>query len=100
MALDIPDFASEREEAVWWYDHRDEVSDEMAEAVANGTIRSVRQMLLEDHNLVFADAYLSLPMSAEDMSVLRRIAESQGLEVDELMSKVLTDFLHQAQQAA
>lgn len=37
--LDIPDFATESEEAQWWYDNRDLVERRLASAIKDGTAR-------------------------------------------------------------
>jgi transcription elongation GreA/GreB family factor len=34
----IPRFATEAEEAQWWFDHRDEVCEDIVSAAKNGTL--------------------------------------------------------------
>jgi len=99
MALNLPDFASEKEEADWWYDHRDEVSDDFAAAASEGKVRSVRDMLLEDHNLILPDAFVSLPMSNADLAKAKEIAAKQGLGAEEYLSKAVHAIL-EAERAA
>jgi transcription elongation GreA/GreB family factor len=38
--LRIPTFASEAEEAEWWYNHRDEIAKAFADAAARGELRT------------------------------------------------------------
>jgi hypothetical protein len=38
--LKIPEFASEAEEAQWWFDHRDEVTPAFEEAAREGRLRA------------------------------------------------------------
>jgi predicted DNA binding CopG/RHH family protein len=99
MALNLPEFASEKEEADWWYDHRKEVSDDFAASAAEGKIRSVRDMLLEDHNLILPDAFVSLPMSNADLAKVKEIAAKQGLGAEEYLSKAVHAIL-EAERAA
>jgi hypothetical protein len=40
MTLKIPKFASEAEEAQWWYDHRDELTKAFEDAAARGELRT------------------------------------------------------------
>jgi predicted DNA binding CopG/RHH family protein len=93
MALNLPEFASEKEEADWWYDHRDEVSDDFAASAAEGKVRSVRDMLLEDHNLILPDAFVSLPMSNADLAKVKEIAAKHGLGAEEYLSKAVHAML-------
>ncbi len=99
MALNIPDFASEKEEADWWYDHREDLSDYMSESVANGTTRNVRQMLLEDHGLLLPDAYVSVPFTNEDLASAKALADAVGISSTQYISQVIHDAL-KAKQAA
>ena len=99
MALNLPEFASENEEADWWYDHRKEVSDDFAASAAEGKIRSVRDMLLEDHNLILPDTFVSLPMSNADLAKVKEIAAKQGLGAEEYLSKAVHAIL-EAERAA
>jgi hypothetical protein len=38
IMIELPKFASESQEADWWFDHRDEISDEFVRAAAEGTL--------------------------------------------------------------
>jgi predicted DNA binding CopG/RHH family protein len=99
MALNIPNFASEKEEADWWYDHREEVSGDFADAAAKGELRNLREVLLQDHSLTLAEAYVSIPMTADELRRVREVAASQGLGAEEFISRVVHEVV-QSKQAA
>lgn len=47
--LKVPKFATEAEEAKWWYDNRDKLSDEFEKAAKEGRLcrGGVRRLLIE-----------------------------------------------------
>ena len=99
MALDIPNFASEKEEADWWYDHREEMSDDFAVAGSRGELRSLREVLLQDHGLSLPDAYVSIPMTAEELRCAKEIAAAEGLGAEEFISRVVHEVVRSRQAA-
>jgi hypothetical protein len=50
----IPKFDSEEEEAKWWYDHREETAEWMADALANGQMTTLAKVL-ERHGIKQAE---------------------------------------------
>jgi hypothetical protein len=98
MALGIPESPSERDEADWWYDHREEVSEDFAQAAARGEVVSFREVLRQ-HGLSLPDAYVSVPFSADELARVQVAASSRGLGAEEYIGRLVNEAL-QAERAA
>ncbi len=92
--LEYPDFASEAEEADWLYEHREELDSYFSPVEGN-----VREMLLRDHDLVLADAYVEVPLSKEDYGSIKALADIDGVTPTQYITRVVHDAL-KAKQAA
>ena len=100
MSLNFPEFASEQEEADWWYEHREEVSDDFAEAAAKGELRSLRGVLLQDHDIRLPDAVVTGPFSADELSKVKKIAAAEGLDAEQVIVRVVHEAVQSKLQAA
>jgi hypothetical protein len=89
-----PDFASEAEEADWLYEHREELDLYFSPMDGN-----VGEMLLRDHNLILPQAYMSVPLSNEDIAFAKALADADGLSSAEYLGQVMHEAL-QAKRAA
>jgi hypothetical protein len=92
--LPYPDFASETEEADWLYEHREELDLYFSPMEA-----TLREMLLRDHDLVLADAYVSVPLSKEEAASAKALADADGITSTDYICRVVHDAL-KAKQAA
>ena len=86
--LTYPEFASESEEANWLYEHREELDDYFEPAEGG-----LREILLRDHELVLADAFVTVPFSTDEISRVREIAASEGVDPEELICRVVRETL-------
>jgi len=84
----LPAFASEEEEAKWWYDNREEHAEEFAKAMAEGRVK--RGGLVQ--RIAEAKTSTAISLCAEDALKAVRIAEEKGLDVQ----AYLADLIHQA----
>jgi predicted DNA binding CopG/RHH family protein len=79
----IPHFASEAEEAQWWFDHSDELDKDFEQAIANGTIgRGVLAMR-------FGLAPNIVHLSAIDIEMARRQAAERGLDFEPYVQNLI-----------
>lgn len=84
--LEVPRFADEAEEARWWFENRDLLSDEFELAAREGRLGHGRAM-----KRVLAARGL-LQLEPEDAERGRNLAKSRGMEYQAYLSMVL----HQA----
>ena len=94
MALELPKFASETEEADWWYDHRDQVSDEMAKSVADGTAQNLHDFLRKE-GLLADTQDVTLAVLPGDLE----LAKAEALRVGVSHEEYLASLVHEALRA-
>jgi hypothetical protein len=89
--LTVPTFATEEEEAQWWYDHRNELADAFESAAARGEVRSgsaariARERAGETAEVVWLDA--------EDVSKARDLAAKRGIPYEIYLKTLLHEAL-------
>ena len=93
----IPAFASEAEEAAWWYENRQSHDREFAAAVENGEVEVLtREKLRERIEASKAKApahVISLRVSEADLAMARRQAEQKGLPYQTYIKSLLHETL-------
>ncbi len=93
--LEIPKFATEKEEARWWFDNREAVSDEFELAAKEGRVgvgTAVRRATAAAAALVALDP--------EDVARAKAQAERRGLEYQAYVKMVVHEaLLHEEQRA-
>jgi hypothetical protein len=73
----IPQFASEAEEADWWYANREWLSEEFERAAKEGRLKRGSTVL---ERIRAAQQLLTVPLTAEDLSSLRDLARRHGAD--------------------
>jgi len=86
----IPRFASEKEEADWWFENREKHSEEFIAAAADGRVKRGN---LADHLDAIRQA-TTVRLDSETASEARELAKFRGQEV----SIVLKFLVHEALQ--
>jgi hypothetical protein len=66
-------------------DHREEVSDDMSEAAARGELRSLREVLLQDHDMILPDVFVTVPFSADELLQVKKIAAAEGIDAEQFI---------------
>jgi hypothetical protein len=89
MSLDVPNFASEAEEADWWFEHRAEVEAELVQAAAEGRLQQRSSVLPE------SSALNLIPVEAEDAALAAAQSIREGLPFEEHAKRLF----HEAVQA-
>ena len=92
----LPAFASEAEEAQWWFDHREEHADNFLKAAAEGRVKRGAFAA----RLAAAQNRVVLNLGPDDMAKAKAVAERSGLEVDALIYQIVQDALNRAEQNA
>lgn len=85
--LKIPHFATEAEEADWWYDNRELVSDEFVRAAEEGELR--RGTLARRAGL----SPMIVRLESADLAKAKSIAAKRGLEYSEYLSLLVHEAL-------
>ena len=87
----IPKFANEAEEAKWWYDNREELDRDFAEAAKQGKLKRVSPVVLQKR-LGQPSRTVSIRIAESDIETARRQAAAAGLPYQ----TYLKSLLHQA----
>ena len=90
----IPGFASEAEEAKWWFDHQDEFLEDFKEAAANGTLGQgtvARRMGLPT---------TTIRLDPVDIQMAREQAEKRGLKYQTYLKMLLHEALTREAKAS
>ena len=95
--LVIPPFANEREEADWWYAHRDIVEASMSEALRTGKTRTGTAKRLAEQARASKNITISLPIV--DLDRARRLSAKKGLGCQTYMTMLLREALDREQDA-
>ncbi len=93
--LKLPKFASEAEEAQWWFDHRDdEVTKAFEDAAAEGTLRtgSVASLGLNENAAGVAPA-TTIRLDPDDVSRARALAAQRGLRYHTYLKMLVHEAL-------
>lgn len=97
--IELPDFASEAEEAQWWFDHREEHDARLLAAIEDGSARSVSDVLFEHGLKLQGLREVAVPIRPEDYEAARRQAEGAGMNYREYMGKLLHESLMKSDAA-
>jgi predicted DNA binding CopG/RHH family protein len=93
--LKVPKFASEAEEAQWWYDHRDELTKAFENAAARGELRTGSAAKLGRERAVGITPTTTIRLDPEDIARARALAAKRGLRYQTYLKMLL----HEALQA-
>ena len=91
----IPDFASEAEEAQWWYDHRDELTKAVENAAARGDLHTGSVARLARERAGGMTPTTTIRLDPQDISRARALAAKRGLRYQTYVKMLL----HEALQA-
>lgn len=103
--LKIPAFTSEAEEAKWWYDNRDLISEEFQKAAVEGRLRhgGVRRLFAEK-GIPFPEPKAPAPtptttirLDPEDIAKARVQAEKRGLRYQTYLKMIIHEELRKAE---
>ena len=102
--LKIPKFATEAEEAKWWYDNRDKLSDEFEKAAKEGRLRRGGvQRLLADRGITVPPSQpipsTTIRLDPEDIAKARVQAAERGLRYQTYLKMIIHEALRNADKA-
>ena len=85
--IEIPDFASEAEEAAWWFDNQDQLDDDFLKAAEEGRLGQGTAVRLAG----LAGDYIH--MDPVDIEMARSQAEKKGLKYQTYLKMVIHEAL-------
>jgi hypothetical protein len=96
--LIIPKFRPEAEEAQWWYEHRDETTVSMDEAVAKGRTTTLPRILEQARQRSGATPTVSIRIDPADLSRARLFASRKGLRYQTYLKMLLHEALEKEEK--
>jgi predicted DNA binding CopG/RHH family protein len=100
----VPNFASEAEEAAWWYQNRKSHDAEFAAAVENGEAQVLTADKLRERTEASKAKtpaqVISLRVAETDLAMARRQAEQKGLPYQTYIKSLLHETLAAREQKA
>jgi predicted DNA binding CopG/RHH family protein len=84
----LPKFATEAEEATWWYEHRQETSDRFAAAIKDGTVIDTSKFLSEE-GLVVETEPVVVTVYSHDAERAKVLAASKGISYEEYLASLV-----------
>jgi hypothetical protein len=102
MALKIPKFANEAEEAKWWYDNREKLSEEFRTAAKEGRLRRGGvQRLLAERGIASQEPgpipTTTIRLDPEDIAKARVQADERGLRYQTYLKMIIHEALRAAE---
>lgn len=94
--LKVPKFASEAEEAQWWFDHRnDEITKAFKAAAAKGKLRtgSVVGLARKESGAAGVTPTTTIRLDPDDISRARAIAAQRGLRYQTYLKMLVHEAL-------
>ncbi len=89
----IPKFATEAEEARWWYDHRDELTKNFEGASAAGELGRSSAARLARERASGMTPTTTIRLDREDISRARALAAQRGLRYQTYLKMLLHEAL-------
>jgi predicted DNA binding CopG/RHH family protein len=93
----VPKFESEAEEAVWWFEHREMVEQELRRAIQDGTVRRGTAQRLSEEARQAKEApesrNITIRMAVSDINRARTMAEKKGIGYQTYMKMLLREAL-------
>jgi len=100
----LPKFANEDEEAKWWYENRELISDEFQKAAKEGRLKTggIRRLFAEK-GIPFKEPKLTptttIRLDPDDIALARKQAETRGLRYQTYLKMIIHEALRNVESA-
>jgi predicted DNA binding CopG/RHH family protein len=94
----VPKFATEAEEAEWWYNHRDDLTKVFEDAAAKGQLRSGSAAKLARESATGITPTTTIRLDPEDISRARTLAAKRGLRYQTYLKMLLHEALREEEK--
>jgi hypothetical protein len=99
--LKVPAFATEAEEADWWYDNRHLVEQEFLKAAAEGRLgRGTAVRRAEENRAKVQAKPVPVLLTTSDEAKAKRIAAKRGVSYEEYLAQLLHQELEKVEEPA
>jgi hypothetical protein len=88
----IPKFSNEADEAQWWYENREWLSEQFQEAAREGRLKR-GSTVLERIRAAHGTQLLTVTLSPEDLAKIHRLAEMRKVDDAAVASELLSEAL-------
>jgi hypothetical protein len=98
--LEIPSFATGSEEAMWWFDNRERLSEEFHKAANEGCLsRGGLARLLEERGIRHIQPLptTTIRLDPKDIAKARAQAAKRGLRYQTYLKMIIHEALHKAE---
>jgi predicted metal-dependent hydrolase len=103
--LKIPKFASEAEEARWWYENEELIAEEFEKAAKEGRLRTggIRR-LFRERGIPFPEERAkvtpttTIRLDPDDIALARKQAEARGLRYQTYLKMIIHEALRKAEE--
>jgi len=92
----IPAFASEAEEAAWWFETREQRAAEYIEKHGDAPVQTGRL----GRRVAEAQGFTPISLDSQDISNAKQLAEQSGMEVKNYLAMLVHEALQQKMQNA
>jgi predicted DNA binding CopG/RHH family protein len=96
----IPKFTSEKEEAQWWDEHRDETAQWMEQAIASGDTATLSAVLQHTRQRAGSTPTVSIGIDPEDIARALSLADKKGLRYQTYLKMLLHEALEREERRA
>jgi hypothetical protein len=94
----IPKFKSEKEEAEWWDQHREETSGWMEKAMASGQATTLPDILERARQRAGSTPTVSIRIDPDDITRARSLAAKKGLRYQTYLKMLLHEALQREER--
>lgn len=92
--LKVPKFASEAEEAQWWFDHRDELTKTFQDAASHGVLHTGSAARIARERATGGNTpTTTIRLDPDDISKARALAAKRGLRYQTYLKMLLHEAL-------
>jgi len=96
--LTVPKFATEAEEADWWYANREAVEQNLIEAMKNGTaVRDIHKQAIAEAR---ASKNVNIRLPVSDIERARKLSAKKGIGYQTYMKMLLHEALDKEEKKA
>jgi len=92
----LPTFASEAEEAEWWFETREQRAAEYLEKQGDAPVRTGRLA----RRVAESQGFTPISLDSQDISNAKQLAEQSGMEVKNYLAMLIHEALQQKMQNA
>ena len=92
-SVPLPHFANEEEEALWWFEQRDQLTAAAEDALARGQLKTRRLSPVSPDSPAAPARNITIRVAEQDLSRARELAAKRGLRYQTYLKMLLHEAL-------